>query len=130
MFVNLSFEAGLSYQSPSMLGEHWWRFELRPMSATLSQAISAQMLPRGAYVEFDARDTLAPTFGDLVEAWVKLAEVGLVTGEELRAAVLRLPPLEQQKALEALTTPPSAGATPAEQPDRVVQLRPTTSSSL
>ena len=69
----------------------------------------AQMLPRGSYVEFDARDTLAPTFKELVEAWVAMAEAGLVSGEELRAAVLRLPPQEQQEVLEALTTPPSAG---------------------
>lgn len=130
LFVNLPIEGGLNYQSPAMLGEHWWRFELRPMSANLSQAISAQMLPRGSYVEFDARDTLAPTFSELVAAWVSLVEAGITTNEELRAAILKLPPLEQQEALEALSTPPSAGATPASQPSAVVALRPTSSGSV
>jgi hypothetical protein len=112
-----------------MLGEHWWRFELRPSATTLSQALTAQMLPRGSYVEFDARDTLAPTFPELVEAWTALADAGLVSAEELRAAVLRLPAAEQQSILEALTTPPSAGASPAQQPSGVVALRPTSGIS-
>jgi len=129
LFVNLPIEGGLNYQSPSMLGEHWWRFELRPMGSTLTQALSAQMLPRGSYVEFDARDTLAPTFADLVSAWVQLVDAGIVTIEELRAAVLRLPPLEQQEALKALTTPPSAGASPADQPANLLELRPSSGST-
>jgi HK97 family phage portal protein len=122
-FVNLPVEGGLTYQSPEMLGEHWWRFELRPASTALTMALSAQMLPRGSYVEHDARDTLAPTFKELVDAWSALATAGLVSGEELRAAVLRLPP--QAQSLEALSTPPSAGASPAQQDPSVVELRPT-----
>ena len=59
MMVNLSYE-GFTYQSAGSLGEHWWRFELRPMAGALASALSAQMLPAGSYVEFDARETLAP----------------------------------------------------------------------
>ena len=43
-------------------------------------ALSAQMLPAGSYVEHDARDTLAPTFKDLVDAWATLAELGAGVG--------------------------------------------------
>jgi HK97 family phage portal protein len=129
LFINLPIEGGLNYQSPAMLGEHWWRFELRPTAVALSMALSAQMLPRGSYVEFDARETLAPTFADLVTAYATLAKEGLVSAEEVRAAVLRLPPQEQQSALEALTTPPSAGATPERPSSTVVALRPTSSST-
>ena len=127
LFVNLPVEGGLTYQSPGMLGEHWWRFELRPAATALSAALGAQMLPAGAYVEFDARDTLAPTFKELVDAWAAMATAGLVSAEELRAAVLRLP--ADSQSLEALSTPPSAGASPAQQPPSVVELRPTSGTS-
>ena len=45
------------------LGEMWWRFELRPTSKRISDAFSAQMLPRGQYVWFDAADTFAALTG-------------------------------------------------------------------
>lgn len=123
LFVNLPVEGGLTYQSPAMLGEHWWRFELRPTATALSQALSAQLLPRGSYVEFDARATLAPAFGELVEAWTKMLTGGVVTVEEFRAAVLQF---SAGDALASLATPPSAGASPSQQqPSGVVALRPT-----
>ncbi len=122
--VNLPLEGGLTYQSPAMLGEHWWRFELSPIATSIARALSANMLARGSYVEFDARAVLAPSFPELVEAWVKLATAGLVSREELRAAVLQLPEGEET-AVESLLQPPSAGATPAQQQSAsVVALRP------
>lgn len=126
LFLNLSLEGGLTYQSPAMLGEHWWRFELRPMAFQLSRALSANMLPRGAYVEFDARQTLAPTFKDLVDAWATLVEKGGVSPELLQAAVLGLDPAEADPG--DFLTPPSAGASPAQQPSTVVSLRPAASN--
>src|SRR5262245_13293209 len=123
LFLNLSLEGGLTYQSPAMLGEHWWRFELRPMAFQLSRALSANMLPRGNFVEFDARQTLAPTFKDLVDAWATLVEKGGVSPELLQAAVLGLQASEADPS--DFLTPPSAGASPAQQPSTVVSLRPT-----
>lgn len=122
LFLNLPLEGGLTYQSPGMLAEHWWRFELRPMAFNLSRAISAQMLPRGSYVEFDARQTLAPTFKDAVDAWAVLVEKGGVSPDLLQAAVLGLSPEEADPS--DFLTPPSAGASPAQQPSTVVALRP------
>jgi hypothetical protein len=80
------------------------------------------MLPRGSFVEFDARATLAPAFGDTVAAWVQMFEQGLVSAEEFRVAVLQL---SQDDDVASLTTPPSAGASPSQQASGVIALRPT-----
>src|SRR6185503_2422153 len=101
LFLNLPIEGGLNYQSPAMLGEHWWRFELRTMSNLLSNAYSSQMLPAGSGVVFDAREILAPTFNELVDAVTKLIQDGIVTVEEARV-LLRLPAGQAQEALQQL----------------------------
>ena len=49
--------SSLTYQNPGMLGEMWWRFELRPTAKTLADALTAQALPSGQWVWFDATDT-------------------------------------------------------------------------
>ena len=127
-FLNLPIEGGLNYQSPSMLGEHWWRFKLRTFASAISSALSAQMLPAGSYVEFDAKETMAPSFDALITSVTSLVEKGVVTVEEARA-ILRLPTEEQAAALIDLMTPPSAGASPAQQVSpTVVALRPTSSN--
>jgi len=128
LFLNLPIEGGLNYQSPAMLGEHWWRFELRTMANLLSNALSAQMLPAGSGVMFDAREILAPTFNELVDAVTKLIQEGIVTVEEARV-LLRLPAEQAQEALQQLMTPPSAGASPSQQPPQVVELRPTSTAT-
>ena len=128
LFLNLPIEGGLNYQSPAMLGEHWWRFELRSMAMLLSNALSSQMLPAGSGVVFDAREVLAPTFDDLVVAVTKLVEDGIISIEEART-LLRLPPEQAQEALQQLMTPPSAGASPAQQSPSVIELRPMTAAT-
>ena len=123
-FLNLPIEGGLNYQSPAMLGEHWWRFKLRTFATAFSQAMSAQMLPAGNWVDFDAKETMAPAMDELVLAVSKLVEQGIITNEEARA-ILRLPVEDQPAALVDLMTPPSAGASPAQaQAATVVSLRP------
>jgi HK97 family phage portal protein len=123
-FLNLPIEGGLNYQSPAMLGEHWWRFKLRTFATAIGSALSAQMLPAGNYVEFDAKETMAPAMDELVLAVSKLVEQSIVSTEEARA-ILRLPVGEQQAALADLMTPPSAGASPVQQQAAtVVSLRP------
>ncbi len=106
--LSMPLEGSLTYQSPEMLIEQWWRTELRPAALRISQALSANMLPRGSWVEFDARDVLAPPLPDLVKAWSQLLADGAVTVDEYRAAVLRLPPLQpgdELGALDEITTP-------------------------
>ena len=123
-FLNLGIEGGLNYQSPAMLGEHWWRFKLRTFATAISQALSAQMLPRGSYVEFDAKETMAPPMEELIASVTALVEKGVVSIPEARA-ILRLPVEEEASSLEDLMTPPSAGASPTQQPSaQVVSLRP------
>lgn len=60
MLLNMALTGGLAYQNPAALGEMWWRFELRPMSKRIMDALTAQMLPRGQYVWQDAADTFLP----------------------------------------------------------------------
>lgn len=57
--LNMALQGGLTYQNPAALGEMWWRFELRPTATRIANAFSAQMLPRGQWVSFDAADTFA-----------------------------------------------------------------------
>lgn len=59
-FLNIPLEGGLTYQNPAMLGEQWWRFELRTLAKRCADAFSHQMLPAGNWVEVDASDTYAP----------------------------------------------------------------------
>jgi HK97 family phage portal protein len=60
MLLNMPVTGGLTYQNPAALGEMWWRFELRTLATRIANAWSAQMLPRGQYVTFDAADTFMP----------------------------------------------------------------------
>jgi len=57
VMLNMALQGGLTYQNPAALGEMWWRFELRPTATRVANAFSAQMLPRGQWVSFDAADT-------------------------------------------------------------------------
>ena len=128
MFLNLAIEGGLTYQSASMAGEHWWRFELRPMANFLAKALSSQMLPRDSWVEFDARHTIAPTHKEFIDSLTQMYEKGLLQLEEARALLLGIHPSDPDPISEFLV-PPSAGASPSQQPSSVVQLRPTQAGS-
>ncbi len=57
--LNMALVGGLTYQNPAALGEQWWRFELRPTATRIANALTAQMLPAGQWVAFDAADTFA-----------------------------------------------------------------------
>jgi hypothetical protein len=60
VLINMALQGGLTYQNPAALGEMWWRFELRPTATRIANAFSAQMLPRGQWVSFEAEDTFLP----------------------------------------------------------------------
>jgi hypothetical protein len=60
MLLNMPVTGGLTYQNPASLGEMWWRFELRTLATRIANAWTAQMLPRGQWVSFDAADTFMP----------------------------------------------------------------------
>ena len=64
VLLNMSLQGGLTYQNPASLGEMWWRFELRTTATRIANAFTAQMLPRGQWVSFDAADTFAPIDGE------------------------------------------------------------------
>jgi HK97 family phage portal protein len=71
--LNLVLAGGLTYQNPAMLGEYWWRFELRTTAKRITDAFTAQMLPRGNWVDFDAADTFAPLMPESGEDDVQLS---------------------------------------------------------
>jgi HK97 family phage portal protein len=127
--LNMPLAGGLTYQNPETLFEVWWRSELRPAAGRIQRALSANMLPRGSWVEFDARAALAPTFQGQVESWLALQKQGVVTADEVRAAILHLPPLQQGEAIDELTEPPTAAAAPGapatSEEATVTELRPT-----
>lgn len=128
MMLNLELRGSLTYQNPEQLFEVWWRSELRPLAGRIQRALSERMLPAGSWVEFDARAALAPTFQDQVTAWTQLVKDGIVTTDEMRAAILKLPPLDEGPALDDLTEPPTASASPAAATSEsaiVTELRPT-----
>ncbi len=52
--------SALTYQNPAMVGEQWWRYELRPTAKMFADALTAQALPSGQWVWFDAEDTVLP----------------------------------------------------------------------
>lgn len=60
ILLNIPMTGGLNYQNPALLGEQWWRFELRPTAKRIADALSAQALPRGQWVNFEAEDTILP----------------------------------------------------------------------
>jgi HK97 family phage portal protein len=60
MLLNMPVTGGLTYQNPAALGEMWWRFELRTLATRIANAWTAQFLPRGQWVSFDAADTFMP----------------------------------------------------------------------
>jgi HK97 family phage portal protein len=58
--LNLPMEGSLIYQNPQSLGEFWWRFELRCTAKRIADAMTANLLPRGNAVLFEASDTFSP----------------------------------------------------------------------
>ena len=123
--LNLSLEGGLTYQTPILALEQWWREELKPTAYRMAAALSAMCLPRGSYVEFDEREFTAPgykEYGELVTLWF---EKGLITVEQAQAMLFNIRP-NAPELLDAFETPASAGASPAQIPSQVLELRPNT----
>ncbi len=60
VLLNMAVRWGLTYQTIAMAGEHWWRFELRPTAKFIADSLTAQALPAGQWVWFDATDTFLP----------------------------------------------------------------------
>jgi HK97 family phage portal protein len=52
--LNLAMTGSLVYQNPEGLREFWWWSELYPMGKRIADALSANMLPAGNSVSFDA----------------------------------------------------------------------------
>jgi HK97 family phage portal protein len=105
--VNLPLTGGLTYQSPAMLTDLWWRTELMPAAHRIEAALS-HWVPRGNWVEFDPSVILRPDLVSLSSTWLALLAAGVVTIDEVRAAVLDLPPLSEGEAL-AMIDEPAAG---------------------
>ncbi len=125
MLINMPQES-FTYQSAPPLFELWWRTELRPAAMRVSNALTANMLPRGSWVEFDARDVLAPDFKELVDAWkLIVTDMGAASIDEFRASVLRLPPQPEDESIQDQLVPPVAAKSGQTASADVLPLRPT-----
>ncbi len=56
VILNMSLQGGLTYQNPMALMQMWWLTELRTVATQIGNAFSAQMLPKGQWISFDASD--------------------------------------------------------------------------
>lgn len=118
--LNMDQSGGLNYSNPEMLFSTWWRTELYPVARRFEEALST-WLPRGNWVEFDPSILLRPDLATMTTVWLQLLTAGVVTADEVRAAVLDLPPLAQGEALAQIDEPPGAQTTEldaAPAPDR------------
>ena len=109
--LNMDQGGGLNYSNPEMLFDTWWRTELYPSARRLEAALSS-WLPRGNWVEFDPSILLRPDLAAMSAVWLNLLAASVVTIDEVRAAVLDLPPLAEAPALEMIDEPP--GSNPSE----------------
>ncbi len=97
--------SSLTYQNPAMLGEMWWRFELRPTAKRIADAFTAQALPSGQWVWFDAEDTVVQIQPqNTAQAAGPLASI-----EDDAQGAEQPPPVDPQAA-----PPPTAKASPAQ----------------
>jgi HK97 family phage portal protein len=88
VLLNMALQGGLTYQNPAALGEMWWRFELRQLATRIANAFTAQMLPRGQWVAFDAEDTFAPLDEASSEDDPQLSQVAKASPAQQPAAPL------------------------------------------
>lgn len=56
VLLNMALQGGLTYQNPLALMQMWWLTELRTTAKRIADAFSAQALPAGNWVWFDAAD--------------------------------------------------------------------------
>jgi HK97 family phage portal protein len=103
--LNLPQADGLNYSNPTNLFKLWWQAELMPMGRRMEVGLST-WLPSGQSIEFDPRVLLRPDFEVQVRAMVSLLEKDVVTFDEVREAVLDLPPISETQTLELLDTGP------------------------
>jgi HK97 family phage portal protein len=103
--LNLPQADGLNYSNPTNLFKLWWQAELMPMGRRMEVGLST-WLPSGQSIEFDPRVLLRPDFEVQVRAMVSLLEKDVVTVDEVREAVLDLPPISETQTLELLDTGP------------------------
>ena len=105
--LNMEQAGGLNYSNPEMLFGTWWRTELYPTARRIEAALST-WLPRGSWCEFDPAILLRPDLKTQSEVWLSLQAAGVVSVDEVRAAVLDLPPLSEGDALALIDEPPGA----------------------
>lgn len=113
--LNMEQAGGLNYSNPEMLFGTWWRTELYPAAHRIAAHLST-WTPRGNWVEFDPSILLRPDMKTESEVWLNLLKEGVVTTNEVRAAVLDLPPAEEGEALALIDEPPGAKANDAPPP--------------
>lgn len=75
VILNMSLQGGLTYQNPMALMQMWWLTELRTTAKRIGDAFSAQMLPSGQWISFDASDITAELDSQSAANDVQLSQV-------------------------------------------------------
>jgi hypothetical protein len=116
VLLNMAIEFGMTYQNPGMLGEMWWRFELRPTAKRIADAFTTQALPAGQWVWFDAQDMFEPLAATRVNLTsTGVADPATLKGDDPQAAAVSDDAKGIQQPLVGPSPPPTAGASPAQQ---------------
>jgi phage portal protein BeeE len=76
----------MTYSNVSQVFDQHDRMSLRPMAATVMGALSGWALPSTQRAELNRDEYSRPSFGERVDAYVKLAGIGAISIEEIRAA--------------------------------------------
>ncbi len=91
VILNMSLQGGLTYQNPMALMQMWWLTELRTTAKRIGDAFSAQMLPRGQWISFDASDITSPAL-----------EAGSAADDEQASQAAKASPTQTPPALTAI----------------------------
>jgi len=113
--LNMTLAGGLTYANPAALFDLWWRSELTPAGKRIEAALT-RWLPRGSWVEFDPKASLQPDFAGLTSTYLALLAAKVVSEDEVRAAVLDLPPLAEGDALDLIDEPAGASSSTGSDP--------------
>lgn len=90
VILNMALQGGLTYQNPMALMQMWWLTELRTTAKRIGDAFSAQMLPRGQWVSFDASDITTDLSADSAD------------DDEQASQVAKASPTQQTRPLTAI----------------------------
>jgi HK97 family phage portal protein len=103
--AGLSSPQSMTYSNVSQVFDQHDRMSLRPMAAHVMGALSGWALPSTQRAELNRDEYSRPSFGERVDAYVKLKGIDAITNDEIRAAerLQAESPARPDLAISALT---------------------------